>query len=153
MLSNVFNDMLKIPTPMDTSAQQGPIFIDESAQAIALVMSILLQCRKDKWYEEGTWEHHTREAALRICDKLDIEYARPEVTEMIENSLRSEPFEVFVLASQESNLSLGKRAIEFMDFNDGNQNLWHAISGAKSKWQIALVKLVIPDPMYFAKMQ
>jgi hypothetical protein len=73
------------------------------------------------------------------------------VEEMIDGVLRDDPFEGFVLASRENNLDLGREAIRLMSLRVSNRDLWEEISGAKSSWQVALVKLVITDPMYLAK--
>lgn len=133
------------------SSHDEPIFIDEEAEAIALVIVMISRYRQVRWDDEDTWSLLTREAALRICYKFDIEEARREVEEMIKTALRDDPYEGFVWASQENNIALGKRAIKLMELQDSYSNLWNAISRAKSSWQVALVQLVAPDPAYYAK--
>jgi hypothetical protein len=144
--------MFNMPTPVDPPFANEPIFIDEAADAIGLVMGILVANRQERWQKSGRWDLIDRAgAAHRICDNFDIDEARTEVEDMMDSYAFEGPYEAFVLASQENNLVLGRRAISHIDLRDGKRDMWQGISGAKSNWQLALVKLVMPDPSYLVQ--
>jgi hypothetical protein len=140
--------MFKIPTPIDPPSREEPIFIDETADAIGVVMHILVKNYQEIWKQGGSGELIDQIGALRICDKFDIDEARTEVEDMMDSWALYEPYEAFVLASRENNLVLGRRTIRYMDLTDRQQDMWQGISGAKSEWQLALVRLLMPDPSY-----
>ena len=143
--------MFKIPTTIASPSQAEPISIDEDAEAISFVITMLISCRQSERELAASWDVFAREAAIRICDKFDIEVYRHVFIDMMNELLETDPYDVFVLASQANNLALGRKAITFMKFSDEERHLWDVISGAKSEWQVALIKLVVPDPTYFAK--
>ena len=143
--------MFKIPTTIASPSQAEPIFIDEDAEAISFVITMLVSCRQSERELAANWDVFAREAAIRICDKFDIEACRHVFIDLMNELLQTDPYDVFVLASHANNLALGRKAITFMEFSDEERHLWDVISGARSEWQVALIKLVVPDPTYFAK--
>jgi hypothetical protein len=143
--------MFSIPSPNTSLALTEPIFIDENAEALATVMSELSNHRRIEDEEYSSWGIVTLEAALRIYEKFDIQHTRHEMEERLDGLIENAPYEAFVIASRQHNLDLGRKAIKLMTLpNDvtvgGDLNIWSAISGARLSWQVALMRLLVPQP-------
>ena len=144
---------MPIPTSAASLALTEPIFIDENAEALAAVMSELSNYRQIEDEEYSSWGICTLEAALRIYEKFDIHHTRQVMEERLRDLIKSAPYEAFVIASRQENIDLGRRAIRLMNppndtTVDGNFDMWSAISGARLAWQIALMRLLVPQPKY-----
>ena len=140
--------MFSVPTKPLKTDRSEPIFVDERADVLALVLSHLHgdhEYDRQAGLEEDISVFH---AAVKAYDKFDIEIAR-KVNADFKAAIREDPFKVFTIASQQNNLDLGRMAIKNMTHTPrrvGKFDFWQEVSGATLPWQVALARLLVPNP-------
>jgi hypothetical protein len=140
MSSDVFKDMFSLPTSDLNRDQAHPIFIDEKAEVLALMMSDLQQ------HESRTGPSSSKEHGLAInYSVMKAHDGRRAAERRLHWDLEVDPFAGFAFASWNADLELGRKAIELMDLLNGDGNdFWEDISDAKPTWQLALAQLAMP---------
>lgn len=141
--------MFSIPTTPLSTVQSEPIYIDERADVLALVLSLLH--RDQKWDEIVDLEADVTVlyAAVKLHDKFDIQSTRDEVDGDLYSALRREPFKIFAIASRQNNLELGRMAIENMRHSPHRADkfdFWQEVSEATLSWQVALARFLMTKP-------
>jgi hypothetical protein len=146
MSSDVFKDMFSLPTSDLNRDQAHPIFIDEKAEVLALMISDLQQHDSRTGLSSGK-EHGlaTNYSVLKAHEKYQVSDGRRAAERRLQWDLEVDPYAAFAFASWNADLELGRKAIELMDLLNGDGNdFWEDISDAKPTWQLALAQLAMP---------
>jgi hypothetical protein len=143
--------MFSVPTTSSNQNHPEPIFIDERADVLALVLSGLHLsrdfCSHSDQLRTGP-DVTALHAAVKAYDKYDIEddsYAL--VQEALKEALHKGSFQVFAIASRHNNLDLGRMAIQWMTHSPRQADkfdFWQEMTDATLSWQVALARLLMP---------
>jgi len=147
MFSDVFKDMFSLPASNLNTDQAQPIFIDESAEVLALMLSDL-QAHEGRIGLSSGKDHGLaiNHSVLKALDKYQVTDSRQEAERRLKWDLEIDPFAGFAHASWNADLDLGRQAIAHMDLLLGCEiDFWDMISDAKPSWQLALAQLAMPD--------
>lgn len=141
--------MFSVPTDPLSTDQFEPIFIDEKADVLALLLhnSQRNRCWDDlvPLKADVTILH----AAVMATDKFDVDDPQDELDDALDYALDQTPFRIFATASRQNNLHLGKMAIKNMTHSRhrvGKFDFWQEVSEATPSWQVALARLLLPKP-------
>jgi hypothetical protein len=139
--------MFSLPPDSLSLNDSEPIFIDEKAEVLAFIISELQLSDHQDIRDQTccTEDVSVLHATVVACDKFDIDGPKGKAEARLQQALRKNPFKAFVTASRERNLDLGRRAIKFMRLRQ-DLNFWDAIGSARYSWQLALTRLLIPQP-------
>jgi hypothetical protein len=150
--SEFFKDMFSLSTTEPNFDQSQPIFIDEKAETLAIMLSDIqnhdLHSRQSAHQK---YDLATNYSVVRANDKYQVSNALREASCRLQDSLKVDPFAAFAFASRQDDVELGRDAIGFMDLEHhlagsypGELNLWKKLSETKPSWQVALAQLILP---------
>jgi len=139
--------MFSLPASDLNQDQAQPIFIDEKAEVLALMISEL-QNHESRTGPSSRKDHGLaiNHSVLKAHDKYQISDGRRAAERRLKRDLEVDPFAGFAYASWNADLDLGRQAIGLMDLlGDDEIDFWEEISDAKPSWQLALAQLAMPD--------
>jgi hypothetical protein len=139
--------MFSVPTTSSNQNYSEPIFIDEKADVLALVLSDLCSNRSIADRQRMEVDVNVLHAAFRAYDKYDIVDDGRAVENALAEALQDGPFKVFATASRQYNLDLGRLAIQWMSHSPRQADkfdFWQEVSEATLSWQVALARLLMP---------
>lgn len=152
MISDVFKDLFSLPASDMNIDKSQPIFIDEKAEVLALMLSDIHE--HDFRSRVSSLRNHDiaiNYSVLQSHDKFQVPVAREAADRRMEDHLNQDPYAVFAFASRQNDLELGRRAIRSMDLFKASTpygsrvDFWSKIKDARPNWQVALAVLVMPD--------
>jgi hypothetical protein len=139
--------MFSLPASDLNMDQAQPIFIDEKADVLALMISDLQQ-HESRTGPSSSKDHGLaiNHSVLKAHDKYQVSDGRRAAERRLKWDLEVDPFAGFAYASWNADLDLGRQAIGLMDLLGGGEiDFWEEISDAKPSWQLALAQLAMPD--------
>jgi len=139
--------MFSLPASDLNTDQTQPIFIDEKADVLALMISDLQGHESRTGISSGK-DHGlaVNHSVLKAHDKFQVSDGRRAAERRLKWDLEVDPFAAFAYASWKADLDLGRQAIGLMDLLGGGViDFWQEISDAKPSWQLALAQLAMPD--------
>jgi len=151
-ISEVFQDMFSLPVANQVD-QTEPIFIDEKAEILAIMLSDLRDYYSVQDRISGHEDHDlaTNYFVARTHDKFQITDVRQVAKHRLNDSLRRDPFAGLAFASRQDDVKLGRKAIKLMSFSKwlkgprvGSIGFWEKISDVKPSWRLALAELLMP---------
>ena len=87
--------------------------------------------------------------AAKAHDKFDIGINQSKANMALYLALKGDPWTGFAYASHINDLELGRRAIQLMRFNEGEEDpdfdLWESLADVKPAWQLAFAKVLSPN--------
>jgi len=139
--------MFSLPASDLNVDQAQPIFIDEKAEVLALMMSDL-QEHESRIGPSSSKDHGLaiNHSVWKAHDKYQVSDGRSAAQRRLKHDLEVDPFAGFAYASWNADLDLGRQAIGLMDLLGGGEvDFWDKISDAKPSWQLALAQLAMPS--------
>lgn len=141
--------MFSVPTNPLKTEHFEPIFIDERADVLALVLSHLYGGHEYSRQSGLDGDINVLHAAVKAYDKFDIDMAPEKINAGLRAAIREDPFKVFTIASQQNNLDLGRMAIKNMTHRPHRADkfdFWQEVSKATLSWQVALARYLMTKP-------
>jgi hypothetical protein len=142
--------MFSLPASDRNMDQAQPIFIDEKAEVLALMISDL-QKHESLTGPSSSKDHGLaiNHSVMKAHDKFQVSDGRRAAERRLKRDLEVDPFAGFAYASWNADLDLGRQAIGLMNLLDGcdgdRVDFWEKISDAKPSWQVALAQLAMPS--------
>jgi len=118
-ISEVFQDMFSLAVA-DQVDQSEPIFIDEKAEILAIMLSDLRDYYSAQDRVSGHEDHDlaTNYFVARTHGKFQITDVRRVAKHQLNDSLRRDPFAGLAFASRQDDVKLGRKAIKLMSFSN-----------------------------------